>query len=178
MDAFAVALCLGLSMEKVTFKKSLIVGLYFGFFQAIMSLIGYYAATLFAKYITAFDHWIAFALLLILGVKMIYEAFEKDKEEEKETVEPSLGPKKMLPFALATSIDALAVGVSFAMTGVHIFTAIGLIGGITLALSMVAVVIGKVIGSKFKSAAEIVGGVILILIGVKILLNHLGVINF
>lgn len=175
MDAFAVAVCKGLSLQKLTLKKALIVGLWFGVFQAVMPLIGYFVGTLFEEYITAFDHWIAFALLLIIGGNMIFGALKKGEEE---ALDESLGFKVMLPFAVATSIDALAVGVSFAFLSVNIWAAVAFIGVTTLLLSMLGVKLGHVFGEKYKSKAEIAGGIILILMGVKILLEHLGVINF
>jgi putative Mn2+ efflux pump MntP len=177
MDAFAVAICAGLTMPKATIKKALIVGLYFGIFQAGMPLIGYFAGSLFADKITAHDHWIAFALLLFLGGKMIWESFKKEKVslEEQET---SLGPKKMLPLAVATSIDALAVGVSFAFLQVRIAPAVTFIGITTFAISMAGVKIGNIFGRRFKSKAELVGGIILVLIGAKILMEHLEVLPF
>lgn len=190
MDAFAVAVCSGLSMPKVTVKKSLIIGLYFGIFQAIMPLIGYLLATQFASKIIAFDHWIAFALLCFIGGRMIAGSFGKggcaDRECPAETCtdrvcpntkEVSLGPAEMLPLALATSIDALAVGVSFAFLKVNIVPAILFIGVTTLALSMLGVKVGNIFGVKFKSKAELAGGVILVLMGVKILLEHTGIIS-
>jgi len=175
MDALAVAICAGLTMPKATMKKALIVGLYFGLFQAGMPLIGYFAGSLFADRITAYDHWIAFALLCFLGGKMIFGSFKKE-EAPGEAREASLGPKKMLPLAIATSIDALAVGVSFAFLRVSIAPAVAFIGVTTLAISMAGVKIGNVFGRRFKSKAELAGGVILVLIGIKILLEHLEVI--
>lgn len=174
-DAFAVSVCLGLGMKRATWGKSCVVGAYFGVFQALMPLIGYLVANLFAGFITTFSHWIAFGLLLILGAKMIYEALEKDKEEQTE---PSLGLKTMLPFALATSIDALAVGVSFALIKVDIVPAVSLIGAITFFTSVLGVKLGSKIGLKFKAKAELAGGIVLILIGIKIVLSSYGVINF
>ena len=176
MDAFAVAICTGLTMSRATVKKALIVGMYFGIFQAGMPVIGYCVANLFAAKITAYDHWIAFALLGVLGGKMIWESFKKE-ECCGEQQEASLGPKKMLPLAIATSIDALAVGVSFAFLHVRIVPAVSLIGATTLAISMAGVKIGNAFGQRFKSTAELAGGVILVLIGVKILLEHLGVFS-
>jgi len=170
MDAFAVAICLGLSLRKFTFDKALIVGLYFGIFQAGMPVAGYFAATLFADHIIAYDHWIAFILLGFLGGKMILGSLKK---EEIEKEEPSLNFKTMLPLAIATSIDAAAVGVSFAFLKVSIAPAVLLIGITTLILSMLGVKIGKLFGAKLKSKAEFAGGVILILLGIKILLEHL-----
>jgi len=191
MDAFAVAICAGLTMNKATLKKLLIVGLYFGVFQAVMPLIGYMAATLFADKIIAFDHWIAFALLGFLGGKMIIGSFKKEGcpdrvcpdgfcddrscpgGEKPENREVSLKSAQMLPLAFATSIDALAIGVSFAFLQVGIIPAISFIGITTLVISMIGVKIGNLFGTKFKSKAELVGGVILVLIGLKILLEHL-----
>ena len=194
MDAFAVAVCAGLTMSKLNIKKALVIGLYFGAFQAVMPLIGYLVATMFAEKITAYDHWIAFALLSFLGGKMIVGSFKKegcvDRECPQGTCsdrecpggkkpnnnETSVTPAQMIPLALATSIDALAVGVSFAFLRVSIVPAISFIGVITFILSLVGVKIGNVFGLRFKSKAEIAGGIILILIGIKILLEHLGVI--
>ncbi|MCL2819714.1 MAG: manganese efflux pump MntP family protein [Oscillospiraceae bacterium] len=184
MDAFAVSVCIGLSMKKVMLRNAILVGLYFGFFQAAMPLIGYIAGSQFADMITAFDHWIAFCLLAFLGGKMIYSSFKKEEpmenEESMENEEPikkeaSLGPKKMLPLAIATSIDALAVGISFAFLQVNILSAVLLIGITTFILSAAGVKIGSIFGIKFKSKAELLGGIILILIGTNILLDHLGV---
>ena len=195
MDAFAVAITTGLTMSKKTMKKSMIVGLYFGIFQAIMPLIGYMLGTQFADKITAFDHWIAFALLCFIGGKMIIGSFKKegcpdrecpaetctDREcpggERPETKETSLKPAKMLPLALATSIDALAVGVSFAFLKVNIVPAVLFIGITTLVLSMVGVKIGNMFGTRFKAKAELAGGIILVLMGLKILLEHMGIIS-
>lgn len=172
MDAFAVAICKGLSVRKLKLSHMLITGAYFGVFQAIMPLIGYYLGQTFESYITSFDHWIAFVLLSLIGANMIRESFSKDEEEQNA----SFSFKTMLPLAVATSIDALAVGVTFGlMQGVNIFSAVGLIGCTTLVLSFVGVKIGNVFGSKYKSKAELVGGIILILMGIKILLEHLGV---
>lgn len=174
MDAFAVAMTTGLTMKKVTFKKALIVGLYFGFFQAIMPLIGYFLSARFAGEIQAYDHWIAFILLVLIGGNMIRESLkQEDVDIEKE---PSLSVKTMLPLALATSIDALAVGVSFAFLKVEIVTAVSFIGFVTLGLSMIGVKFGHVCGIKLKQKAEIIGGIVLIAIGTKILLEHVGVL--
>lgn len=172
MDAFAVAICKGLSVRKLKLSHMLITGAYFGVFQAIMPLIGYYLGQTFESYITSFDHWIAFVLLSLIGANMIRESFSKEEEEQND----SFSFKTMLPLAVATSIDALAVGVTFGlMQGVNIFSAVGLIGCTTLVLSFVGVKIGNVFGLKYKSKAELVGGIILILMGIKILLEHLGV---
>lgn len=180
MDAFAVAICLGLSMQKVSLKKSITVGLYFGGFQAIMPMIGYILGAQFADKITFLDHWIAFLLLCLIGGNMIKESFEKegcpngctDKKEQPLTL------KKMIPLAIATSIDALAVGISFSFLKVDIIPAALSIGATTLLISMGGVKIGNVFGTKYKSKAELTGGIILILIGLKILLEHIGVLTF
>jgi len=175
MDAFAVAICIGLSSVKVTLKRALVVGLYFGIFQAVMPLIGYLVASQFADMILAFDHWIAFGLLSFLGGKMIFGSFKKEKVPEKET---TLSPKQMLPLAVATSIDALAVGVSFAFLQVNIVPAVLFIGITTFVLSAAGVKIGSLFGVRFKSKAELAGGIILVLIGVNILLEHLGLLMY
>lgn len=174
MDALAVAICAGLAEKQLNFKKMWTVGLYFGIFQAVMPLIGYFIASQFADKIVAFDHWIAFIFLLVIGGNMIKNSFEK---EENVTTNSSIRAKKMIPLALATSIDALAVGVSFAFLDVNIYSAVTIIGIITLILSMIGVKIGHVFGSKFKAKAEIFGGIILILMGTKILLEHLNIIQ-
>jgi putative Mn2+ efflux pump MntP len=179
MDAFAVAICAGLTMAKTNARKALIVGLYFGGFQAGMPLIGYIIATQFADKIIAYDHWVAFGLLCFLGGKMIIESLKKDESQDAAYPdEQSLKPAKMLPLALATSIDALAVGVSFAFLQVKIVPAVIFIGLITFVISMAGVKIGNVFGTKFKSQAQFTGGIILVLIGLKILLEHIGIINF
>jgi len=174
MDAFAVAICKGLSMTKASIKNAVIVGLYFGIFQAGMPLLGYAIASRFADMITAFDHWIAFGLLCFLGIKMIVGSFKRDKQPDREA---SLSFKEMLPLAVATSIDALAVGVSFAFLQVDIIPAVLFIGVTTFLLSAAGVKIGSIFGARFKSKAELAGGIILILIGVNILLEHLGIIG-
>jgi len=171
MDAFAVSICAGLSMPKATLKKAFQIALYFGIFQAGMPVIGFFVATLFAEKIIAYDHWIAFALLCFLGGKMVLGSFKQDGGEEAGEV--SVKPAKMLPLALATSIDALAVGVSFAFLQINIAPAAALIGVVTFLIAMLGVKIGNVFGAKFKSKAELAGGVILILIGVQILIEHL-----
>jgi len=168
MDAFAVAVCIGLSMMKANMKKALTVGLYFGVFQAVMPLIGYFAAALFAEKIIAYSHWIAFGLLCFLGGKMIADSFGKEVRPDAYSIKPS----KMLPLALATSIDALAVGVSFAFLQVSIIPAVSVIGVTTLILSMAGVKTGNIFGVRFKSKAQLSGGIILALIGLKILLEH------
>ena len=173
MDAFAVAVCKGLALKKITFRHALIVGLWFGGFQALMPLLGYLLAARFREAIAAYDHWIAFGLLVLIGGNMIREAiFEK---EEAET-DSALSFRSMLPLALATSIDALAVGVTFAFLDVRIVPSVTLIGITTLILSMIGVKMGSLFGAKYEKKAEILGGVILILLGIKTLLEHLGVI--
>ena len=179
MDAFAVAICKGLSMKKVSFKEMAIVGLWFGGFQALMPLIGYFLGEAFEKYIEQIDHWVAFVLLVLIGALMIKESFEKEekKEEEKEDSSSPLAFKTMLTMAIATSIDALAVGISFGiLPDVNITVAVSSIGIITFILSAAGVKIGNVFGSKYKSKAEFAGGLILVLLGIKILLEHLGVL--
>ena len=176
MDAFAVSLCKGLSVKKATLKESAICGAWFGGFQALMPLIGFFLGTLFADAIKAVDHWIAFVLLALIGVNMLKEAFSKCDCENEHNGDFSF--KTMFIMAIATSIDALAVGISLAMAGnVNIFVAIALIGAITFILSAVGVKIGNIFGSRYEKPAQIAGGVILILLGVKILLEHLGVIG-
>lgn len=178
-DAFAVSMCKGVEMKKFILKYALLIALFFGGFQMLMPLIGWGAGSLFQKYITSVDHWIAFGLLLILGGKMIYDGiFDKDKKEEGEEKPLQLGLVTLLVMAVATSIDALAVGVTFAFLSVNIWLAISVIGATTFTFSLIGVGIGVKVGDKFKNKAEILGGVILILLGVKILLEHLGVINF
>lgn len=172
MDAFAVSICTGLTMKKSTLGKAVTVGLYFGIFQAAMPLAGYFIGYLFADMIMVFDHWVAFALLSIIGGKMIMESLHDDSFTSC-TQEASLAPKAMLPLAVATSIDAMAVGVFFAFLKVDILPAVFFIGIVTFVISMTGVKLGNVLGVKFKSKAEVAGGVILILIGLKILLEHL-----
>ena len=174
MDAFAVSICKGLAMDRVTLKKGGIVGLWFGGFQALMPMIGYILGSQFERFITAIDHWIAFVLLGIIGASMIKEAMSVDEEHATA----SLDVKTMFLLAVATSIDALAVGVTFAFLQVNIIAAVLFIGMTTLILSMIGVKVGNVFGLRYKAKAEIAGGVILILMGIKILLEHLGILNF
>lgn len=177
MDAFAVAVCKGLALRKITFGNALTVGVYFGAFQAIMPIAGFFIASLFAESIRRFDHWVAFALLVLIGSNMIRESLNREScpNEPPKTV---LRFSAMLILALATSIDALAVGVTFAFLKVNIAAAAAIIGVTTLLISMAGVKIGAVFGQRYKSKAEFAGGIILILMGLKILLEHLGVINF
>ena len=174
MDAFAVSVCKGLAMDKVTVGKACLVGLWFGGFQALMPLVGYFLGQQFAGAIQSFDHWVAFGLLGLIGMNMIKEALSEDEEK----VNDDLSVKTMFLLAVATSIDALAVGISLSLTGqVQIYTAIALIGATTFLLSAVGVKIGAVFGSRFEKKAEMAGGVILIFLGVKILLEHLGILH-
>jgi len=174
MDAFAVSVCKGLAMKKAPAKAMVLCGAWFGGFQALMPLIGFFLGTLFIDAISAIDHWIAFALLALIGINMLREALGKDEGEQTDA---DLSVRTMFVMAVATSIDALAVGISLAMAGVgNIYLAVLLIGATTFALSAVGVKVGSVFGSKYEKKAEIVGGVILILLGVKILLEHLGVL--
>lgn len=176
MDAFAVAICTGLSMQQRSIKKAFIIGLYFGVFQAVMPLIGYFLGSQFSDKIAEYDHWIAFILLSFIGGRMIKGSFVKEDRNCIERQETSLCFRTMLPLSLATSIDALAVGISFAFLNVRIIPAVSLIGLITLLLSMLGVKIGNVFGAKFKQKAELAGGFILILIGLKIILEHTGIL--
>ncbi len=175
MDAFAVSICKGLSMKKAGIKEGAICGVWFGGFQALMPVIGFFLGTLFAKQIEAFDHWVAFALLVLIGGNMLKEAFSKCdccKEHDAD-----LSVKTMFVMAVATSIDALAVGISLAMAGnVNIWAAMALIGVVTFAMCTAGVKIGNIFGSRYEKKAEAAGGIILILLGVKILLEHLGVL--
>ena len=173
MDAFSVSICKGLTTKKFSWKMALTCGLWFGFFQALMPVIGYYLGAQFQQYIEAADHWIAFGLLFLIGANMIREALSKKDEAPADS---SLGFKTMLLLAIATSIDALAVGVSFACVQVKIWSSVLIIGITTFVFSVVGVKIGNVFGSKFEKSAGIIGGSILILIGLKILLEHLGVL--
>ena len=173
MDAFAVSVCKGLAMQRSDGKTAVACGAWFGFFQAMMPVIGFYLGRIFAGAIEAVDHWVAFGLLSFVGINMIKEALEA----EQEKADSDLSPKAMLPLAVATSIDALAVGVSLAMTAkVSIWTAVALIGLTTFLLSGAGAWVGGVFGRKFEKKAEIFGGVILILLGLKILLENLGVL--
>ncbi|MBQ2212512.1 MAG: manganese efflux pump [Ruminococcus sp.] len=169
MDAFAVSICKGLSVRRLRPRHNLICGLYFGGFQALMPVIGWLLGRQFESLIKSIDHWIAFALLVLIGANMIREAVKN----EEENLNDSFSPKTMLPLAVATSIDALAVGVTFAFLDVSIVPAVSMIGATTFILSAVGVKIGNVFGAKYKSKAELVGGIVLIAMGVKILIEHL-----
>ena len=172
MDAFAVAICKGLSMSKMNWKKASIIGLYFGGFQALMPLIGYLLGINFQEKITSIDHWIAFILLGVIGINMLKEAISKDSEKQNASIKF----KDMLILAVATSIDALAVGITFAFLKVNILLAISLIGIITFIISVFGVKIGNLFGDKYEKKAEFAGGIILILLGIKILLEHLNIL--
>ncbi|MGN0131052.1 MAG: manganese efflux pump MntP family protein [Lachnospiraceae bacterium] len=175
MDAFAVSVCKGLATKEVKAKHFLIVGLWFGGFQALMPTLGYLLGSAFQQYITTLDHWIAFILLALIGGNMIRESFSKEEEHAND----SFAFKIMLLMAIATSIDALAVGITFALLpDVNILAAVSFIGIITFILSGIGLKIGNVFGSKYKSKAEFAGGLILVLMGIKILLEHLNIIHF
>lgn len=173
MDAFAVSVCKGLAMKKMSWKKAIIIGLYFGIFQAVMPVIGYFLGTTFERFITNVDHWVAFILLVGIGINMVKEAFDKESENRNDNVDV----KTMLALSIATSIDALAIGITFACLKIHIVMPVITIGLITFIISVIGVKIGNRFGDKYEKKAEIMGGVILILLGVKILLEHLGIIN-
>lgn len=172
MDAFAVSVCKGLSLGKIKPKHMCIAGAWFGGFQALMPLIGYFLGSFFAEMIEKYDHWVAFVLLAIIGGNMIKESFDKD-----EKVDSSMDVKSMLLLAIATSIDALAVGITFAFLQVQIVPAASFIGVITFIFSAVGVKIGSLFGTKYKSKAELFGGIVLVLIGIKILLEGIGVLG-
>ena len=173
MDAFAVSVCKGLALQRVSWKECCIAGAWFGGFQALMPLLGYLLGTQFERFVTSVDHWIAFVLLGIIGGNMIREALSKDEDQ----LDASLACKTMLLLAVATSIDALAVGVTFAFLQVSILPAVCFIGATTFILSCIGIRIGHVFGLKYKSRAELFGGAVLILMGTKILLEHLGVLG-
>ena len=173
MDAFAVSICKGLAMREKVLKKGIIVGLWFGGFQALMPTIGFFLGTQFKDQITSIDHWIAFVLLALIGGNMIKEAFDSSEE----TADPSLDVKTMTLMAVATSIDALAIGVTFAFLQVDIVPAVSFIGIVTFCLSAAGVKIGNVFGCRYQKKAEFAGGLILVLMGFKILLEHLGVLG-
>jgi len=171
MDAFAVSICKGLSLKNVKIKHLCIAGLWFGGFQALMPLTGYFLGSIFADKITKYDHWVAFILLVIIGINMIRESLSKNGTEEECCEDPKMDVKSMFLLAIATSIDALAVGVTFAFMHVNIIPAITIIGLTTFTISAAGVKIGSIFGTKFKSKAEIAGGIVLILIGLKILIT-------
>ena len=177
MDAFAVAVCKGLSLQKLEKKHIFITGLWFGSFQGLMPLIGFLLGSTFEKYITPIDHWVTFVLLGIIGANMIKESLSREEEESDD--DASFAFKSMLVMAVATSIDALAVGITFALLpDVNVSAAVIFIGVVTFILSCAGIKIGNIFGAKFKDKAELAGGIILVLMGTKILLEHLGVISF
>lgn len=179
MDAFAVSICKGLAMRKVNKKQAVIIALFFGGFQAIMPVIGWLLCKGFQTYIEAFDHWIAFALLAFIGVKMIIETLrEKEDDVVIEEMDPPLDMKEILMLAIATSIDALAVGISLAALDRPIVESAAIIGVVTFVISIIGVYIGNFFGNRYKKRAELTGGIILVLIGVKILCEHMGWIAF
>lgn len=171
MDAFAVSVCKGLSMKKMDWKKAIIIGLWFGFFQALMPAIGYFLGSKFEHLIVSVDHWVIFGLLSFIGIKMIKESFSISSENCNDNVDF----KTMLLLALATSIDALGVGITFAFLDTNLILAISLIGIITWIISVIGVKIGNRFGDKYESKAELTGGIILVLLGIKILLEHLNI---
>ena len=179
MDAFAVSVCKGLGMKKLNKKQALIIGLYFGGFQALMPFVGWLLGSQFQKYITSIDHWIAFILLGFIGGKMMIEAVREWNEEEVvDVMDAPIDHKNMLVLAVATSIEALTVGITFAFLGAPIVEAITIIGITTMVISIAGVVVGNFFGSRYKSKAEFIGGLILVLLGLKILLEHLGILVF
>lgn len=172
MDAFAVSISIGLSMWKMSYKRAVITGLFFGGFQALMPVLGFFLGIQFKDYVTSIDHWIAFILLLLIGLKMVYES-----RQEENGLKDNFNLRSLTILAVATSIDALAVGVTLAFLSVNIVTSVVIIGITTFCLSILGVKIGNVFGAKYKSKAELAGGLILILIGLRILLDHLGVMT-
>lgn len=178
MDAFAVSVCKGLGMVKVNKKQAVTIGLFFGGFQALMPFIGWVLGRQFEQYIKSVDHWVAFILLGFIGGKMMVESFKKEEDGVVKKEDMPLNIKEMFVLALATSIDALAVGITFAFLGTPIVEAITIIGCTTLVISIGGVYIGNFFGSKYKNRAEFAGGLILVLLGLKILLEHLGILIF
>ena len=169
MDAFAVSICKGLSMPRMKWKNAIIIGLYFGYFQALMPALGYLLGVNFQDRISNIDHWVAFILLAVIGINMIKEAISKDNDVHNDSIKF----KDMIVLAIATSIDALAVGITFAFLNVNLILAISLIGVITFIISVLGVKVGNIFGDKYEKKAEFAGGIILILLGIKILLEHL-----
>lgn len=178
MDAFAVSICKGITVRDMNFKKALLVGFYFGFFQALMPLIGFLLTGIFSEQIKSFDHWVAFILLLFIGIKMLIEAFEKPKDTECDSNSGSVKFLVMIPLAVATSIDALAAGITLSIMKVEIFYAISLIGFVTFVFCTFGAKVGCFLGKRFQKLAEILGGIILVLLGIKILLEHLELFKF
>jgi putative Mn2+ efflux pump MntP len=176
MDAFAVAICKGLGMSRLNMKQAAVIALFFGAFQAIMPFIGWAAGSWLADLITPIDHWVAFALLAFVGGKMLWDAFHEEDDDDPDEMDAKLDLKELLMLAIATSIDALAVGITFAFLQVSIVPSITIIGCTTFVISFAGVAVGHLFGARFEKPATIVGGVVLILIGVKILLEHLGIL--
>ena len=174
MDAFAVSVCKGLSMKKIDWKKVIIIAVYFGLFQALMPVLGYFLGSAFSSFVQKVDHWIAFILLALIGGNMIKESTDDEVEKRNDRIDI----KTMVLLAIATSIDALAIGVTFAFFKTDLLKAVTLIGLITFVLSILGVKIGNRFGDKFQNKAELAGGIILIIIGLKILLEHLGIVSF
>lgn len=174
MDAFAVSICKGLGMRKMRYGQAVVIGLYFGVFQALMPLIGWLLGTSFSRYIQAFDHWIAFVLLALIGGKMLWDVFHEDDEAiAAQKLDAKLDHRELFMLAIATSIDALAVGIAFACLDVEIWSSVSIIGIVTFVISFCGVWIGNRFGSRFEKKAGIAGGIVLIGIGVKILADHL-----
>lgn len=179
MDAFAVSVCKGLAMREVNKKQCFIIALFFGGFQALMPFIGYFLGNQFADKISSIDHWIAFVLLLYIGGKMIIESIrEKNEVVEVEQMDPPLDIKEMFILSIATSIDALAVGITLSFLSVNIVQAVSIIGVVTFILSGIGVFVGNIFGNKYKSKAEFAGGLILVLLGIKILIEHTNVLYY
>ncbi len=178
MDAFAVAICKGLGMHRINYRHTLVIALFFGGFQALMPLIGYFLGSYLADLVNPIDHWIAFVLLAFIGAKMLVDAFKGDEGEDAAQAQDKLDLKELLMLAVATSIDALAVGITFAFLEVNIWVAITVIGLTTFVLSLVGVAVGNRFGARYEKPSTVAGGIVLILIGLKILLEHLGVIAF
>lgn len=174
MDAFAVAICKGVKMPKFNLKQTFTISLFFGAFQAIMPLLGFYLGISFKNYIESIDHWVAFVLLIFIGGKMAIESFKNDDDD----ISNKFDIKELFVLSVATSIDALAVGIAFAMDEIKIFAAVSVIGTTTFILSALGVFIGYKFGSVYKNKAELAGGIILILIGVKVLFEHLNILKF
>ena len=177
MDAFAASVCKGLNMRRMNIKNMLVIGLFFGGFQALMPAVGWVLGKQFENYITSVDHWVAFALLVFIGGKMIYDVFEDKGEDDYGEKTDRVDVKEIFTLAIATSIDALAVGISFAFLQVDIVKAASVIGITTFLLSAVGVAVGNIFGAKYEKKATLAGGIILVLIGLKILLEHMGVLG-
>lgn len=177
MDAFAVSVCKGLAMRKVNKKQAIVIALFFGGFQALMPFIGWALGIQFESYITSIDHWIAFILLGFIGGKMIFEAVKPEEDEEIAQMDAPLDIKQLTILAIATSIDALAVGITFAFLKYPIVEAVSIIGVVTFIICIGGVYVGNFFGSKYKNKAEFAGGLILVLLGLRILLSHLGIIG-